>query len=50
MDFVVIVRIPGIMPAVQSTKSPEWKCFFDDVVYSLSTSFRNPDGDYAIIV
>jgi hypothetical protein len=34
----------------QSTKSPEWKCFFDDVVYSLSTSFRNPDGDYAIIV
>ena len=29
---------------------PSWKCFFDDVVYSLSTSFRNPDGDYTIIV
>jgi hypothetical protein len=29
---------------------PPWKCFFDDVVYSLSTAFRNPDGDYIIIV
>jgi hypothetical protein len=31
-------------------KPPPWKCYFDDVVYSLSTSFRNPDGDYTSIV
>jgi len=36
--------------STHSTKSTTIEMLFDDVVYSLSTAFRNLDGDYTIIV